>query len=83
VIGGTLRSWAGLMLGLVVMAVVVAALHQTSTPRSGLEDNVVVQGRARGIEADAYFYTEVGNVRAFLDASGRYGVVRPGHSPAR
>ena len=81
--GETLRSWAALLLGLFAMAVVVAALHRTSTPRDGIEDNVVVQGRAQGIEADAYFYTEVGDVRAFFDAGGRYGVARPGHSPER
>mgnify|MGYP001821725604 CR=1 FL=1 len=67
-ISGAFRRWTGLALGLAVMAVAVAALHHTSSSAG----DVMVQSRAQGLESDAYFYTEVGDVGAFLDHEGRY-----------
>lgn len=64
------RRWMGLALGLAVMALAVVGLHQAS---SSPDTGVVAQSRVQGLESDAYFYTEVGDVRAFLDDEGRYG----------
>jgi len=63
-----LRRWTGLALGLALMAVAVVALHR-ATPSAG---DVVAQSRAQGLESDAYFYTEVSDVGAFLEDQGRY-----------
>jgi len=76
--GGALRRWMGLVLGLTLMAVTVVALDR-ATPSAG---DVLAQARTQGLESDAYFYTEVGDVRAFLDDEGRYGAPRLARSPA-
>jgi len=65
---GALRRGMGLALGLAVMAVAVVGLHHASSAAG----DVVAQSRARGLESDAYFYTEAGDVGAFLDDEGRY-----------
>ena len=65
---GALRRWMGLALGLALTVVTVVALNRASSSAGP----VVAQSRARGLEADAYFYTEVSDVGAFLDDQGRY-----------
>ena len=60
------------------MAVAVVGLHQASSSAS----DVLAQSLAQGLESDAYFYTEAGDVRAFLDDEGRYGAAQAGRSPA-
>jgi hypothetical protein len=82
VIRTTPHRWMGLVLGLALMAAAVVILHRTSAVKDPVWA-VLAHSRAQGLEADAYFYTEVGDVRAFLDARGRYGVERPDHAPAR
>ena len=62
------RRWMGLVLGLAMMAVAVAGLHQASTSAG----DVMAQSREKGLESDAYFYTEVDGVEAFLEDEGRY-----------
>jgi hypothetical protein len=73
---GAFRRWKGLALGLVMITVAVVALHHASSSAG----DVVAQSRARGLESDAYFYTEVSDVRAFLDDQGRYGAAAPAQS---
>ncbi len=46
----------------------VLALHRTSASASG----VMALSQARGLESDAYFYSEVSDVGAFLEDDGRY-----------
>ena len=70
------RRWMGLALGLALMAVAVGALHRASSSAG----EVIMQSRVQGLESDAYFYTEVNDVRAFLDDQGRYGAVAPAQS---
>ncbi len=65
---GTTRGWLGLGLGLAVMAGAVMALHHASAAAG----NVMALSQARGLESDAYFYTEAGDVGAFLADEGRY-----------
>jgi hypothetical protein len=62
------RGWMGLALGLGLMLAAVVVLHQASSSAS----DVVAQGRTQGLESDAYFYSEVSDVRAFLREGGRY-----------
>jgi hypothetical protein len=64
-----LRRWAGLALGLAGMGLASLALSHAS----GGAGPVVAESRERGLESDAYFYTEVGDVGAFLEDDGRYG----------
>ena len=71
-----LRRWTGLALGLALMAVAVVGLHHASSSAS----DVLAQSLAQGLESDAYFYTEAGDVRAFLDDQGRYGATPPAQS---
>ena len=63
-----LRRWGALAVGLASMAVAVVALHHASSSTS----DVLVRSRAEGVETDAYFYSEVGDVGEFLDDEGRY-----------
>ena len=70
---GTTRGWLGLTLGLALMAIAVAGLHRASASAG----DVMALSQARGLESDAYFYTEVNDVRAFLDDQGRYGRPSP------
>ena len=65
---GALRRGMGLALGLAVMAVAVVGLHHASSAAG----KVVAQSRDRGLESDAYFYTEADDVGAFLADEGRY-----------
>ena len=58
------------------LAVAVTALHHASSSAG----EVVAQSRSQGLESDAYFYTEVSAVRAFLDDQGRYGAAAPAQS---
>jgi hypothetical protein len=51
------------------MGLVVVALHHTSASAG----DVMAQSRARGLESDAYFYSEVDDLQAFLGDEGRYG----------
>jgi len=76
--GGPLRRWMALVLGLALVAVTVVALDRASSSAG----DVLAQSRTQGLESDAYFYTEVGDVRAFLDDEGRYGAPRLARSPA-
>jgi hypothetical protein len=64
-----LRRWGALGLGLGLMAGSVVAMHH-GTSSAG---EVMARSRAQGLESDAYFYTEVDDVGAFLDDQGRYG----------
>ena len=66
------RSGMGLVLGLGLMVAAVVALHHASSSAP----EVVAQGRMQGIETDAYFYSEVSDVRAFLHEDGRYHAPR-------
>jgi hypothetical protein len=50
------------------MGAAVLALHHASAALGP----VVAQSQARGVEADAYFYSEVGDVGEFLEKAGRY-----------
>jgi hypothetical protein len=50
------------------MAGAVLALHHASAATG----DVMALSQARGLESDAYFYTEAGDVGAFLDDQGRY-----------
>jgi hypothetical protein len=68
----------GFVLGLALMAVTVVALDRASSSAS----DVLAQSRMQGLESDAYFYTEVSDVREFLDDEGRYGAPRLAPSPA-
>ena len=72
------RRWMSLALGLALMAVAVGTLHRASSSAG----EVMVQSRVQGLESDAYFYTEVGDVGAFLGDLGRYGAAQSGRSPA-
>ena len=76
--GGALRRGVGFILGLALMAVTVVALDRASSSAG----DVLAHSRAQGLESDAYFYTEVGDVLAFLDDEGRYGAPRLARSPA-
>ena len=55
-------------LSLAGVALVVAGLNRASASVG----DVVAQSREKGLESDAYFYTEVSDVGAFLDDEGRY-----------
>jgi hypothetical protein len=68
----------GLALGLALMATTVVALGHASSSAG----DVLVQSQAKGLESDAYFYTEVGDVGAFLAEQGRYGAPRVSPSPS-
>jgi hypothetical protein len=54
------------------MSGVAVLLDRTSSSAA----HVLARSRALGIESDAYFYSEVSDVRAFLDAAGRYRAPR-------
>ena len=59
-----------LLLGLGSVGLFLVGAHLLSDRFSLIERN-----RRSGIEADAYFYSEVGDLREFLDdENGRYGV---------
>jgi hypothetical protein len=74
------RRWVCLALGLALMALAVVGLsHGSSSTGTG----VIAQARARGLESDAYFYTEVSDVGAFLEDEGRYGAPRLAHPATR
>ena len=75
--GGALRRWMGLVLGLALMAVTVLVLDRASSSAG----EVLASSRTQGLESDAYFYTEVSDVRAFLVDEGRWGTSRPAPSP--
>jgi hypothetical protein len=62
----------GLALGLGLMAAAVVLLHQTSSSAP----DVVSRSRSLCLESDAYFYSEVSDVRAFLHEDGRYRAPR-------
>ena len=66
---GRLRRWASLVLGLAAMGLAAGALSHGGRSAGP----VMTASRERGLEADAYFYTEVGGVEAFLGDEGRYG----------
>jgi hypothetical protein len=65
--GGRGGRWASLALGLAVMALAVAALGRAGSSAGGL----LAHSRMRELESDAYFYTEVGDVREFLGGGDR------------
>lgn len=65
--GGRRRA-AGLGLGLLLMAGVVLLLHRSSEGAPG----VLGLSRTLGLETNAYFYSEVTTVGAFLGEDGRY-----------
>ena len=71
----------GLVLGLALMAAAVVVLHRTSAA-SDTVWAVLAHSRTQGLETDAYFYTEVGAVRSFLDERGRYGSPLTGAPPS-
>ena len=62
------RRWTRLTLGLAAMGLTALALSVAS----GLLGPVVEESRQRDLESDAYFYTELGGVEAFLEDDGRY-----------
>jgi hypothetical protein len=64
----------GLLAGLALMGLAVSALHHTSASAS----DVMALSQARGLESDAYFYSEVDDLQAFLEEDGRYGPTRRG-----
>jgi hypothetical protein len=67
-------AWARLAAGVVLLALAVAGIHATTTRAGGPAARVWTHNVRRGLNASALFYTELGDVREFLDArGGRYG----------
>lgn len=72
------RRILGLVLGLGLMVAAAFALHHLGDGGDG----VLARSRLQGLEAGAYFYSEVGDVSTFLAEEGRYKTPRPSRGPA-
>ncbi len=69
-----IHRWNYLLLGLVSVTLFITLLHQLSTRLAGVPGDLIDRNRREGLEVDAYFYSEVGDLREFLDdEQGRYG----------
>lgn len=72
----TLRHWVRFALALVLLASVVGCLHVVGSRLPGIPGALIAQNKAQGREVYAYFYSDLGNIRSFLDdARGAYGAV--------
>ncbi len=67
------RRWLELVAGLAAVALVIAALHAGVGRARGPFGRIWSANLASGVNANAFFYTEVGAVGEFVDgARGRY-----------
>ena len=67
------RRWARLGLGLAAAAGAVTALHLASGALPGSTGALISRNQREDVEVQAIFYSEVGDLAAFLDdESGRY-----------
>jgi hypothetical protein len=78
-----LSRWLQLAAGLAAVALVIAALHLGVGRARGPFGRIWSANLASGVNASAFFYTEVGAVGEFVDgARGRYAVPPGPDSPA-
>ncbi|HSN55228.1 MAG TPA: hypothetical protein VLT32_11165 [Candidatus Sulfomarinibacteraceae bacterium] len=69
------RRWLQLAAGFAAVALVIAALHLGVGRAGGPFGRIWSANLASGVNANAFFYTEVGAVGEFIDvARGRYAV---------
>lgn len=67
------RRWLQLAAGFAAVALVIAALHLGVGRARGPFGRIWSANLASGVNASAFFYTEVGSVGEFIDgARGRY-----------
>ncbi|HSL18487.1 MAG TPA: hypothetical protein VLB51_11340 [Methylomirabilota bacterium] len=72
-----LRRWLQLAAGFAAVALVIAALHLGVGRARGPFGRIWSANLASGVNASAFFYTEVGAVGEFVDgARGRYAAPR-------
>ena len=72
-IGLLLRRWLALSGGLAAIAGFVAVAQIVSPELPGPVGVVFEQNLSRNVDASALFYSEVTEIREFLDEDGRYG----------
>jgi hypothetical protein len=66
--------WFRLALGITGVGLFVVLLHLLSGSVPGSTGALIEHNRRKQIEVGAYFYSEVGDLKEFLDdQSGRYG----------
>jgi hypothetical protein len=72
-----LRGWLALAASLLALVAFLVLAELASPKLSGPAGMVYEQNRSRDLDASALFYTEVTDVREFLDVDrGRYGIDR-------
>ena len=78
------RRWLQLAAGLAAVALAIAALHIGVGRARGPFGRIWSANLASGVNASAFFYTEVGSVGEFIDGSrGRYAAAQePSPSPS-
>jgi len=63
-----------LLFGFVVMAGLIVSLHLCRSSLPGIVGQVIRHNIDHEIEANAYFYSDLGDISAFLDdEKGKYG----------
>ena len=68
-----LQRWLGLIAGFAAIAIAIAAIHLGVGRAGGAFGRVWAHNVERGINATAFFYTELGAVREMIDRrDGRY-----------